>query len=374
MPGFLIGGEEELERELLEHPEFSGGDAGLDDEPEGRAELIGSVDASSKLHVFDLHCDTLDRLCLGQIAPKTLWSEQDSEIPLSRRSSLASNCCHIDLERTGQFAWCQCFAIFIPDEFRGDEAWKVFCHVRDFLVSEESEHASSLERVGRMQDAEEVFRLGKTASILTVEGAGFLEDSLDRIGQAADCGVKMMGIVWNGQNAVASGHDGDGGITAFGKEAIEEMERRRIVVDVSHLNDEGFKDVADLATRPFAASHSNLRSVCGHRRNLTEAQFRFMCESGCLVGLNYCRDFLSEWGKDPSRDEVLRMVDRMLELGGEKTLALGSDFDGCDVPSWLNGCQAVPELFSLLSSQFGHEVAERVFFRNAHEFFCRNES
>lgn len=373
MPGLLLGGEEELDRAIREHPEFSDG-VELEEGAESRAEVIGEVDVSSKLRVFDLHCDTLDRLCLGQIASQTLWSEQDAGIPLARRSSLDANCCHIDLQRTKEFAWCQCFAVFIPDEFRGDEAWRVFCHVRDWLESQERDHPCSIERLESMGQIEGVFRSGKTASILTVEGAGFLEDSLERIALAADSGVKMIGIVWNGPNALASGHDGEGGVTAFGREAVEEMERRRIVVDVSHLNDEGFKDIADLATRPFAASHSNLRSVCGHRRNLTEAQFRFMCESGCLVGLNYCRDFLSEREKDPSQDEVLRMVDRMLELGGEKTLALGSDFDGCDVPSWLDGCQAVPELFSLLASRFGHEIAERVFFRNAEEFFRRNES
>lgn len=373
MGGLVFGGEENLEMELRGHPEFFGE---KEDQaaPDGDAVLVGTVDASSKLHVFDLHCDTLDRLCLDQVADSTIWSDHDAEIPRAERSSLSENRCHIDLQRASSFAWCQCFAVFIPDEFRGDEAWKVFCHVRDWLESQEREHASLVERVDDFGRLEDVFRSGKTASVLTVEGAGFLVDSLERVELAAKSGVRMIGLVWNGPNALASGHDGDGGVTAFGREAIEEMERRRIVVDVSHLNDEGFGDVADLATRPFAASHSNLRSVCGHRRNLTEAQFRFMCEAGCLVGLNYCRDFLSDREKDPSRDEVLRMVDRMLELGGEKTLALGSDFDGCDVPSWLDGCQAVPELFSVLASEFGVEVAERVFFRNAEEFFRRNES
>lgn len=373
MGGLLIGGEADLALELLAHPEF-GGEPEPDDEAEGAEAPVPADDANAKLRVLDLHCDTLDRLCLEQVAPRTIWSDHDAEIPLARRSSLASNCCHIDLERASEFAWCQCFAVFIPDEFRGDEAWRVFGHVADWFSAQLAEHASLIERVDAFADVPDILARGKVAAVLTVEGAAFLDESVERVGLAANAGVKMMGLVWNGPNALASGHDGEGGLTALGRDAVAAMERHRMVVDVSHINDEGFRDVSNVATRPFVASHSNLRSVCGHRRNLDEAQFRFMCESGCLVGLNYCRDFLTESGGDPTRDEVLRMVDRMLELGGERTLALGSDYDGCDVPSWLDGCQATPNLYELLASQFGAEIADRIFFDNALDFFCRSES
>ena len=74
--------------------------------------------------------------------------------------------------------------------------------------------------------------------------------------------------------------------SSFGKAAVQELERQGILVDVSHLNDQGFQDLLDIAEKPFVASHSNARSVCGHRRNLTDWQIREMAARGCLIGLN----------------------------------------------------------------------------------------
>lgn len=399
----------------------------------------------SKQRVFDLHCDTLDRLCLRHFAPQNMWTEQDADVPEADRSSLAHNACHLALDRMAPFAWCQCFAVFMPDEFRGDAAWQLLQYVSAYFQQQLETYADLVEQVRDARRIDEILAAGKTAAVLTVEGAAFLEDplfegqapapeaswwddgeellpgvrvvdgpdgipaggapagspragstgrrargvlaaqrgaaqdardqarGLDRIALAAEAGVKMMTLTWNGPNAIGSGHDTRDGLTRFGREVVREMEEHRMVVDVSHLNDRGFSDLVEVATRPFVASHSNARSVCGHRRNLTDAQARTIFEGGGIVGLNYCRDFLREGSGDVTPDAVLRHVDRLLELGGERGLALGSDYDGTDVPTWLDGCERVGTLHELIERHFGREIAERVFYENARDFFLRNE-
>ena len=228
-----------------------------------------------------------------------------------------------------------------------------------------------------MAEVDAALAAGKTAAVLTVEGASFLEDdgqAESRLDALADAGVRMVTLTWNGPNALGSGNDTSHGLTGFGRSCVGELERRGIVVDVSHLNDAGFKDVCATARRPFAASHSNARAVCGHPRNLADWQLRELADCGGIAGLNFCTQFLTDRLADPTRDDVLRHVDHVLETAGEDVLALGSDYDGCDVPSWLEPCDRIGALHELLACEFGRDIADKVFFRNARDFFERVES
>ncbi len=295
-------------------------------------------------------------------------------IPAARMSSLADNDAHISLARTAPFAWCQCFAAFIPDQVRGDEAWALFERVRRVWERELGRWPDRLAPARSMADVDAALAAGRTAGLLTVEGASFLEDDAaaeGRLDALAEAGVRMVTLTWNGRNALGSGNDTADGLTGFGRSCVRELELRGIIVDVSHLNDAGFKDVCATATRPFAASHSNARAVCGHPRNLADWQLRELADAGGVAGLNFCRDFLSETHADPTPDDVLRHVDHVLEAAGEDVLALGSDYDGCDVPSWLDPCDQVGGLHALIASRFGREVADKALFGNARAFFGR---
>lgn len=333
---------------------------------------------ADRLRVFDLHCDTLDRLAFhGDASVPGGFAAHDARIPAHRMATLADNDAHVSLARTEGFAWCQCFAAFIPDEVRGDEAWALFRRVQSVLERELERCGDKLAQARTMAEVDAALAAGKTAAVLTVEGASFLEDdgqAESRLDALADAGVRMVTLTWNGPNALGSGNDTSHGLTGFGRSCVGELERRGIVVDVSHLNDAGFKDVCATARRPFAASHSNARAVCGHPRNLADWQLRELADCGGIAGLNFCTPFLTDRLADPTRDDVLRHVDHVLETAGEDVLALGSDYDGCDVPSWLEPCDRIGALHELLACEFGRDIADKVFFRNARDFFERVES
>lgn len=329
------------------------------------------------LCVFDLHCDTLDRLALFGESSSDWAVDLNEGLTASHMASLSSNGCHISLERTAGYLWCQCLAVFIPDEYRGAAAWSLFERVQAYFTRELDKHSDRLAQVRMMTDVQAAFDARKLAGMLTIEGAGFLEDDSTaeaRLDALTAAGVRMVTLTWNGPNALGSGNDTIDGLTGFGRAAVRELEQRGIVVDVSHLNDAGFRDVCACAERPFAASHSNARAVCNHPRNLADWQLREIAERGGIVGFNYCNHFLSELHDDPTRDDVLRHVDHILEVAGERVLALGSDFDGCDPPSWLVPCDKVDNLYALLAREFGVDIAGQVFFHNAHDFFARAEA
>ena len=344
---------------------------------EGAAAACSDTSAG-KLRVFDLHCDTLDRIAFhGDPSVPGGFAEHDAGVPAERLATLADNDAHVSLARTARFAWCQCFAAFVPDEVRGDAAWALFERVRRVWERELSRCGDALAAARATGDVETALAAGKTAGLLTVEGASFLEDdgaAETRLDALAEAGVRMVTLTWNGPNALGSGNDAADGLTAFGRVAVRELERRRIAVDVSHLNDAGFKDVCAVADRPFTASHSNARAICGHPRNLADWQLRELADRGGVAGLNFCRDFLSQTHADPMPDDVLRHVDHVLETVGEDMLALGSDYDGCDVPGWLDPCDRVGDLHALLAREFGRTVADKAFFGNAHAFFARLEN
>ena len=184
----------------------------------------------------------------------------------------------------------------------------------------------------------------------------------------------MASLSWNAPGPLASGHNApERGLTPLGRAALAEMERVHMIVDVSHLNDRCFDEVAALTERPFVASHSNSRAVCGHRRNLTDAQFGEIRDRGGLVGLNFADIFLGDRAPDikPTFDDISRHIDHWLELGGEHIIALGSDFDGCDTPPVIETAAQMPAFQQRLEKRFGERVTARLCSENALAFFER---
>lgn len=325
-------------------------------------------------HVFDLHCDTLDALAMRNAGP---WAEQAA----SADGDLLRNNLALDARRMrAAAAWAQCFAIFVPDDLSGypsPDPLSFYRGVRDYFKAQCMEHADAVAQVRDARDVDAILATERVAALLTVENGSPVGNDLGIVDEWAADGVKMVTLTWNGRNTIASGHDTSEGLSPFGRDVVRALEEHRIVVDVSHLNDEGFWDLMKVVRRPFAASHSNLREVCGHKRNLTDDQFRAIRDAGGIVGINYFTEFVRDGARGPSDvsfDDLCAHLERMLDLGGERVVALGSDFDGCTPPSWLDSCTCLPSLYQRIDERFGTEVANRLFSENARDFFVRNET
>ncbi len=347
-----------------------------------RASSPSAHASACPLHVFDLHGDTIDALGMADCEPYATHFAELLEQGIDPSGTLEHNGGHLALDRMGTdrgFAWCQCFAIWIPDMYHRHGAHDFYCKARDWFFDQVRRFSDRVTLLRDARDIDGVLASGKTAAFLTVENASVLNHSVRAIDELAADGVKMITLTWNDRNPIGSGSLTDEGLTTFGREAIRGLEDARIVVDVSHLNDAGFADFVDIARRPFAASHSNARAVCDVPRNLTDDQFRAIRDAGGVVGLNYCRGFLTtrnvaETGADVTFDEVAAHIEHFLDLGGEDVIALGSDYDGSDVPAWLDGCEKVGGFYELVQARFGEWIARKMFFENARDFFVRNET
>lgn len=306
--------------------------------------------------IFDLHCDTLTR---------NLYPPFEAET-----DTLDNPNFHLALSKVpAGTKWVQCFAIFVPDQVRGQEAIAFFDRYAGSFHRQVDLHKDRAADCGTAADMTAALDAGKCAAVLTVEGGAALAGRLERVETLHHAGVRMMTLTWNGPNELASGHDTAVGFTPFGREAVAEMERQGIIVDVSHLNDRGFEDLLSFARKPFAASHSNARAVCGHRRNLPDEFIREMVRREGLIGLNYAKPFLSEDGRG-SLDDLYRHVCHFLELGAERCLALGSDYDGTDIHPDLDSVEKSLHICSyLVNHGISAQTAEDISFGNAWRFF-----
>lgn len=305
--------------------------------------------------VIDLHCDTLTVHRGGGVVHT--MDDPRSVMVLSRLPKGVH--------------WCQCFAIFVPDGMTAEESQAYYRRFQGEFARQVEER-SDVAQCRSAADIKACWAQGKTAAILTVENGVALGGDLSNIDRMARDGVRMLTITWNGENQLGSGNSTQHGLSELGRAAIPRLEQAGILLDVSHLNDPGFTQMLDVASRPFVASHSNARSVCGHPRNLADWQIREMISRRCLIGLNYCIDFLQEDGK-PELEDLLRHIDHFLELGGEDWLALGSDFDGADLPEFLRGPERVVSVYDrLLERGYSRQLCDKLFCQNAMRFFEEN--
>lgn len=309
--------------------------------------------------LIDLHCDTLtDCEYPGATNPDTL---NDPARKLS-------------LDKIPQdIHWTQFYAIYVPDELRGSDAIAYYEDNRKSFDRQMTKFSSLVSPCRTAQDMLAARAEHKTAAFLTVENGSVLAGDLSRVALLASHGVRCLTLVWNGENEIGSGHTTANGLSDFGRAVIPELERCGILIDVSHLNDAGFEELLGIAQKPFVATHSNARAVCSHKRNLTDEMIREMVRRGCLIGLNYYTRFLRDDGDVQSLDALYAHVERFLELGAGRQLALGSDFDGAALPECLNSPAKAAKVGEyLLSRGISQEQANGIMYKNAERFFMEH--
>ena len=304
--------------------------------------------------VFDLHCDTA----------LALLGETHNEA-----GSLKKNELHIDLERASQLeAYCQCFACFttpMMQEWNKLSPIVIFERELATIQREVDKHKRLISIAYSMADVEANREKGKMSAILTIEGpAGFDFDPalLENLHQI---GFRITSLGWNEQNVLTGSNVTGGGLTDKGREYLKEAQRLGMLVDVSHISDEGFWDIMEITQAPVLATHSNSRALCGHGRNLTDDMFRAICRTGGVAGINQYADFL---GESPTLDTVCDHIFHFMELDPTgKHIALGGDLDGCEeLSQGFEGIQSYPALAQrLLERGLGEETIRDIFWNNA---------
>ena len=214
------------------------------------------------------------------------------------------------------------------------------------------------------------------AAVFHIEGAEAIGADLSMLEVLHAAGLRSLGIVWSRPNIFGHGvpfrfpssPDIGDGLSDAGKALVKECNRLKIQIDLSHLNEKGFRDVAKLSDAPLVATHSNVHAICPHSRNLTEWQLGAIRDSGGMVGLNYATGFLREDGymnADTSLDVMVRHVDALLAALGEDHVGLGSDFDGAVIPAPIGDVSGLPKLIDAFAARgYGRELIEKIAWKN----------
>lgn len=300
------------------------------------------------MRVFDGHCDTLSRC-------------------LRTKESFAHAQGHWSLDKVKTFTSCaQFFAAFVGWEPRPDTTlYPVFLEQEALLKEQLRENADAMALCVTAHQCREAWNKGKVAAFFSIEGAELLDCEVDKLYKAMGLGVRAINLTWNFPNTLSGTNcaQSEQGLTARGRDFVREMNALGVLVDVSHLSDPGFWDVVRLTKSPIIASHSNSRVVHFHPRNLTDDQFTAIMELQGTVGLNLAADFLPG---EPTLDDVVRVLEHFLDLGGEDTVALGGDWDGidrapaevADVTGWALFYRRLQEL------GYAQELLDKLFYKN----------
>ena len=223
-------------------------------------------------------------------------------------------------------------------------------------------------------DLDEAERKGEIAALLSLEGADSLRGQWWALRLLHRLGLRLLGLTWNHANWAADGvmEPRGGGLTAAGRQLVRECEALGILLDVSHLSERGFWDLADMAGRPFFASHANARSVCDHPRNLTDDQIRAIIAVDGVIGVTFVPEFLADRG-GATIDDVLRHAERVCELGGADHLGFGSDFDGIDRHvAGLEHPGRYPDLAEALLRRYPESMVRQFLGGNVRRFLRKN--
>lgn len=345
---------------------------------------------TQKIPVFDGHNDMLLRYVRG---------EEAGTYDFLKRTDKG----HLDIERCEEAGFAGgFFAVFIPNprdpeaaspdwsQYRTEAGLRVPLPdplARDYSVDMamamiahlykiEAASEGRFKVVRNVDDLESCITNGTMAGILHFEGAEAIDEDLDALEVFYQAGLRSIGPVWSRGNAFAEGvpfafpHSPDTGpgLTDAGKRLVKACNSKGIMIDLSHMNEKGFWDVAALSDAPLVATHSNVHNFCPSSRNLTDKQLDAIKASDGMVGLNFAVIFLREDGvneADTPIDVMVKHIDYLVERVGIDRVGFGSDFDGATVPAEIKDVTGVQRLLeALLKTGYDDESLRKIAYQN----------
>lgn len=304
------------------------------------------------MRYVDMHCDTITVL------------KADGE-------GLFANKHHIDIEKLKKNdALLQCFAIFVSmiDEdtvLTTAETYDYFNECLQYYLQELNKNREFIAPVKCYSDIMANKEAGKISAMLTLEDGAPIGGKIERVKELYDKGVRLITLTWNFENSLAYPNGTNLGLKPFGFETLEEMNRLGIIADVSHLSDQGFWDVASHSAKPFVASHSNARALCGMSRNLTDEMLHALGEKGGIAGINFYSKFLQEDSMHTRVEDIVRHARYMADKAGVDAVALGSDFDGIDCGLEFHDYSGMPRIEEALNMVFTASEVDKITHENA---------
>lgn len=337
------------------------------------------------MRIFDGHNDCLLRLFQsGHADPTSLFfSSQSSghiDYPRIRRGGLCGGFFAIyvpaDPSKQGGSSMPNSNHTPMPAPLDADYARRVTIAMASILLSliERSNHQISL--VTSKASLAEALKHDRLAVIFHVEGVEAIDADLAMLDVLYAAGMRSLGPVWSRPNIFAQGvpfrypssPDIGDGLTEAGKRLIKACNHKRILIDLSHLNEKGFWDVAALSDAPLVATHSNAHALCAQSRNLTDKQLDCIRERQGMVGVNFATAFLREDGQrraDTPLSDILRHLDYLITRLGEDKVGFGSDFDGALIPETLKDVAGLPTLVQAMRLHgYGEDLIEKICWRN----------
>lgn len=288
--------------------------------------MLSAFNGGVLTNYFDLHCDTPYE-CYFKKQPFC-----ENTLAVSGKKGLYFK------------DWHQVFAVWIKDD--AENPFKLYKNIlNDFKL-----------KLFKMPD--------NLTPHFAVEGGAVIEDDISRLDALYSDGIRFLTLTWNGENRIAGGSKTEKGLTAFGRGVIKEMNRLKIACDLSHLNDKSFFGAIEYAEYPLA-THSNCREVFSHPRNLTDEQIKLLAQKNGIIGLCPYPAFL---GGDVY-EKMYENIYRLLNMGLENNISIGSDFDGADMDEKLSDISKMPSLYRFLSGRgISERLLEKIFYKNACNF------
>lgn len=311
--------------------------------------------------MIDLHCDTL---LISYLQKRHDMEELPGMVDFRR------------MRAGGVFG--QVFAIFLlPEEMSAylpdgqlPDDWTYVKALREILLKNLERYRETAAFAENAADIRRNRAEGRLSALLSIEDGRLLDGDLSGIDRLREMGIRIVGITWNRPNCLGAPNSGgvSPGLTPFGRDAVVRMQEKGMLVDVSHLSDQGFYDVAALCRGPFVATHSNCRAVCPHPRNLSDDMIRTLADHGGVMGLNFMPEALCREDEEMTGriSRIVEMACHIKRVGGVETAALGTDFDGFTGSQEISSCAELSRLpDALKKGGFTESEIEKLLFQNA---------
>jgi len=331
--------------------------------------------------IFDGHNDVLSKLHAAQpLDPASAFIngyEAAIDLPKSRQGGFAGGFfavyvppTEVDHELRQEAMMADRYELPLPPQLDWSHAVSVTMAQINILL--ELEHQGALTICRNVEDIRQSMKTGKIAAIMHIEGAEAIDADLNMLNVLHAAGLRSLGPVWSRPTifghgvpfAFPSGPDIGPGLTEAGLRLVKRCDELGILIDLSHMNQAGFHDVANHSGNPLVATHSNPHTICPHARNLTDDQLCMIHDSGGMVGLNFATAFLRPDGKmlpDVLAEIMTRHLDHLIMILGEDHVGLGSDYDGAMMPDWLASAASLPDLVAALRQHgFGETLITKL--------------